>query len=53
MLNLQTNGCLELGFGNVDQHTGTKWLIHSTQHHKDKELQISIDWNIYVLSEHK
>ena len=23
----------------VDQHTGGKWLIHNTKHHKDNQLQ--------------
>ena len=31
-----------LDFQNMDQHTGTKWLIHGTKHHKDNPLQA---WN--------
>ena len=26
----------------MDQHTGDKWLIHGTKHHKDNQLQILI-----------
>ena len=26
-------------FQNMDQHTGGKWLIHSTKHCKDNQLQ--------------
>ena len=26
-------------FQKVDQHTGGKWLIHGSKHHKDNQLQ--------------
>ena len=35
MSNLQTHYHFKLDFQNVDQHTGVKWLIHGTKHHKD------------------
>ena len=35
MSNLQTHYHFKLNFQNVDQHTGGKWLIHGTKHHKD------------------
>ena len=39
MLNLQTYYHFKLDFQKVDQHTGGKWLIHGTKHHKDNHLQ--------------
>ena len=39
MSNLQTYYHFKLDFQNVDQHTGGKWLIHGTKHHKDNQLQ--------------
>ena len=39
MSNLQTHYHFKLDFQKVDQHTGGKWLIHSTQHSKDNQLQ--------------
>ena len=33
MLNLQTYYRFKLDFQKVNQHTGGKWLIHSTKHH--------------------
>ena len=38
MLGLQTHCYLKLDIQNVYQHTGNKWLIHSTKHHKDNYL---------------
>ena len=35
MSNLQTHYHFKLYFQNMDQHTGSKWLIHGTKHHKD------------------
>ena len=32
MSNLKTHYHYQLDFQNVDQHTGGKWLIHSTKH---------------------
>ena len=29
----------KLDLNTVDQHTGGKWLIHSTKHDKDNQLQ--------------
>ena len=40
MSNLQTCYHFKLDFQKVDQHTGGKWLIHGTKHHKDNQLQI-------------
>ena len=37
--NLQTYYHFKLDFQNVDQHTGSKWLIHGTQRRKDNQLQ--------------
>ena len=34
MLNLQAHYHIKLDFQKVDQHTGDKWLIHGTKHHK-------------------
>ena len=39
MSNLQTHYHLKLDFQKVDLHTGGKWLIHGTKHHKDNPLQ--------------
>ena len=39
MSNLQTYYHFKLDFQKVDQHTGGKWLIHSTKHCKDNQLQ--------------
>ena len=39
MSNLQTYHHLKLDFQKVDQHTGGKWLIHSTNHRKDNQFQ--------------
>ena len=36
---LQTIYHFKLDFQKVDQHTGSKWLIHSTKHHKGNQLQ--------------
>ena len=38
MSNLQTY-YLKLDFQKVDQHTGSKWLIHGTKCRKDNQLQ--------------
>ena len=40
MSNLQTYYHFKLDFPKVDQHTGRKWLIHSTKRHNDNQLQI-------------
>ena len=37
--NLQTHYNFKLDFQKVDQHTGSKWLIHGTKHRKDNPLQ--------------
>ena len=37
--NLQTYCHLKLDLQKVDQHTGGKWLIRGTRHHKDNHLQ--------------
>ena len=37
--NLQTDYNLKLNFQNMDHHTGGKWLIHGTKHHKDNQRQ--------------
>ena len=39
MSNLQTYYHFKQDFQKVDQHTGGKWLIHSTKCHKDNQLQ--------------
>ena len=39
MSNLQTHYHFKLDFQIVEQHTGGKWLIHGTKHHKDNQLQ--------------
>ena len=36
---LQTHYHFKLDFNDMDQHTGGKWLIQGTKHHKDKQLQ--------------
>ena len=38
MPNLQAPYHFELDFQKMDQHTGGKWLIHGTKHHKDNHL---------------
>ena len=37
MSNLQTYYHFKLVFQKVNQHTGGKWLIHGTKHHKDNQ----------------
>ena len=37
--NLRTHYHFKIDFQKVDQHTGGKWLIHGTNHHKDNQLQ--------------
>ena len=39
MLNLPTYYHFKLDFQKVDQHTGSKWLIHGTKHHKHNQFQ--------------
>ena len=39
MSNLQTYYHFKLDFQKVDQHTGGKWLIHSTKRRTDNLLQ--------------
>ena len=39
MSNLQPNCCLKFDFQKVDQHAGSKWLIHDTNRHKVNQLQ--------------
>ena len=39
MSHLQTYYHFKLDFQTLDQHTGDKWLIHGTKHHKDNQLQ--------------
>ena len=39
MSNLQAHYQFKIYFQKVDQHTGGKWLIHGTKHHKDNQLQ--------------
>ena len=39
MSNLQTHNHVKLDLKKVDQHTGGKWLIYGTKHHKDNQLQ--------------
>ena len=51
MSNLQPNGCFEVEFQKVYQHTGGKWLIHDTKHHKDNQLQsLKLPCSIFKLS---
>ena len=38
MSNLQTYYHSKLVFQNVDQHKGSKWLIHGIKRHKDNQL---------------
>ena len=38
MWNLQTLYHFKLDLKKLDQHTGSKWLIHGTKHNKDNEL---------------
>ena len=40
MSNVQTHYNFKLDFQKVDQHTGGKWLIHGTKHHKNNQAQI-------------
>ena len=39
MSNLQTHYHFKLDFQKVDQHKGSKCLIHGTKHRKDNQLQ--------------
>ena len=39
MSDLQTYYDFQLNFQKVNQHTGDKWLIHSTKRCKDNQLQ--------------
>ena len=39
LLFYQTYYQSKLDFQNVDQHTGSKWLIHGTKRRKDNQLQ--------------
>ena len=39
--NLQIHYHFKLYFQTVDQHTGGKWLIHGTKHHKNNQLHNS------------
>ena len=39
MSNLQPNWCLKIDLKKVDQHAGSKWLIHDTKRRKDNQLQ--------------
>ena len=39
MPNLETYCHFKLDFQKVEQHTGGKWLIHSTKRRKDNQLQ--------------
>ena len=39
MSNLQIHNNFKLDFQKVDRHKGGKWLIQSTKHHKDNQLQ--------------
>ena len=40
MSNLQPNCCLKVDLQKVDQHAGSKWLIHDIKRHKHNQLQI-------------
>ena len=40
MSNLQTHHYFKLDFQKVDQHTGSKWLIHGTKRHKDTYIPV-------------
>ena len=37
--NLQTHYHFKLYFPKVKQHTGGKWLIYGSKHHKNNQLQ--------------
>ena len=39
MWKLQTHYRFKVDFQKVDQHTGGKWSIHGTKHHKDNQLR--------------
>ena len=39
MTKLQTHYIFKLDFQKVDQHTGSKWLIHGTKTHKENHIQ--------------
>ena len=39
ILDLQTHYHFKLEFQKVYQHTGGKWVIHGTKHHKDNQMQ--------------
>ena len=39
MSNLQSYYHFKLDFQNMDQHAGSKWLIHGTKRSKDNQLQ--------------
>ena len=39
MSNLQAYYHFNLNFQKVVQHTGGKWLIYDTKHHKDSQLR--------------
>ena len=39
MSNLQTYYHFKVDFQNMDQHTGSKWLIHGNKHRKGNQLQ--------------
>ena len=43
MSNLQTYH-FKLDFQKVEQHTGSKWLIHGTKRRKDNQLQSPEQW---------
>ena len=38
-VNLQTTYRSKSDFKKVDQHTGGKWLIRGTKHHKENQFQ--------------
>ena len=47
MSNLPTHYHFKLDFQKMDQHTVGKWLIHSTKHRKDSQLQsLDLPWRI-------
>ena len=47
MSNLQTYYDFKLDFQKVDQHTGGKWLIHSTKRRKNNQFQsLEHPWRI-------
>ena len=46
----QTHYPFKQDFQKVDQHTGGKWLIHSTKQHNDNQLQsLELPSNIFSL----